>query len=178
MKKLARASLSPAPLIYTSDLNSSANSAPQDADMKAENVAKESSESANMEDIPDTNTNVDVFEFGEDTNEQKDLEGDVPDITQNNTTSSDITSLNKRDILYAVAPPSPSQHENDYEIVEDIMRRALPPKSPEEQLQKAPIAANKHARRGCKGVRGKIKKLFERISCCLPTQSKEYTTSR
>lgn len=178
MKKLARASLSPAPPMYTTDLNSPANSAPQVADMKAENAAKESSESAKMEDIPYTNTNVDVFEFVEDINEQKDLEGDVSDITQNNTTSSDITSLNTQDILDPVAPSSPSQDENDYEIVEDIMRRALPPKSPEEQLQKAPIAAKKHTRRGCKGVRGKIKKLFERISCCLPTRTKEYTTSR
>lgn len=178
MKNLARASLSPAPLIYTSDLNSPANSAPQGADMKAENAAKKSSESAKMEYITYTNTNVDVVESVEDISEQKDLEGDVPDITQNNTTSSDITSLNTRDILYAAAPPSPSQHENDYDIVEDVMRRALPPKSPEEQLQKAPIAANKPTRRGCKGMRGKIKKLFERISCCLPTRSKEYTTSR
>ncbi|XP_057611957.1 uncharacterized protein LOC130865096 isoform X2 [Chionomys nivalis] len=147
------------------------------ADMKAENAANKSSEATKMEDITYTNTNLDVLEIVEDINEQKDLEGDVPDITQNNTTCSDINHLNTRDILYAVSPPSPSQHENDYEIVEDVMRRVLPSKSPDEQLQKAPIAANKHTRRGCKCVKGKIKNLFVRLSCCLPTRSKEYTTS-
>ena len=178
MKKLARVSLSPGPLIYTSDLKSPANSSPQGADMKAEDATKTSSETAKMEHITHTNKNLDVLEFVQYINKKKDLEGDVPDISENNTTSSDITSLNTSDILYAVSPPPPSQHENDYEIVEDVRRRVLPSKSPEEQLPKAPTVVNKHTRRSCKGVRGKKKKLSEKLFCCLPTGSKEYTTSR
>ena len=189
MKTLARVSLSPAPLIYTSDLNSPANSASQGADMKsvkthkeAENAANKTSEGpqeeARVEDITFTNTNFDVLQIVENINNEKALEGDVPNITQNKTTSSDITSMKTQDIVYAVSPPSPSQHENEYEFVEDIIREEVPSECPDEQLQKTPIAANKHARRGSKGVRGKIKKLFERFSCCLPTRSREYTTSR
>ena len=48
MKKLARASLSPAPLIYTSDLNSPANSAPQGADMKVLETPETAGSAANL----------------------------------------------------------------------------------------------------------------------------------
>ena len=47
MKNLARVSLSPAPLIYISDLNSPANSAPQGADMKAFNTHMETENAEN-----------------------------------------------------------------------------------------------------------------------------------
>ena len=47
MKTLARVSLSPAPLIYTSDLNSPAISAPQGADMKAFNTHMETENAEN-----------------------------------------------------------------------------------------------------------------------------------
>ena len=47
MKTLARVSLSPAPLIYTSDLNPPANSASQGADMKSLKTHKEAENAAN-----------------------------------------------------------------------------------------------------------------------------------
>ena len=152
------------------------NYAPQGADInelkkheEAENVANKTSErtqeEARVDDITFTNTNFDVLEIVENINNEKDHEGDVRNIRENKTMNSDITSLKTQDILYAVSPPSPSQHENDYELVEDIMREEVPSESPDEQLQKAPIAANKHTRRGSKCVRGKIKKQLERLSC-------------
>lgn len=165
------------------------NSAPQDADInklktheEAENAGNKTTggpqEEARVEDITFINTNFDVLQIVENISDEKDLEGDVANNRENKTTSSDITSLKTQDILYAASPPSPSQHENEYERVEGIMTKEVPSECPDEQLQKAPIAANKHTRRGSKGVRGKIKKLFERLSCCLPTRSREYTTSR
>lgn len=164
-----------------SDLISPVISAPQDADMnklktheEAENATNKTyegpQEEAKVEDITFINTNLRVLENVDNTIDKKDLEGDVRNIRKNKTTCSDITSL--------MSPPSPSQHENEYERVDDIMTKEVPSESPDEQLQKAPIAANKHTRRGSKGVRGKIKKLFGRLSCCLPTRSREYTTSR
>lgn len=78
--------------------------------------------------------------------------------------------------IYDVSPP---QHANNqYDLVQNMINRELPLKSTNEQAQEAPIAYNKHNRRGCTGVKRQIRNFFQRFCCCLFMPKAKDTTFR
>lgn len=190
MKKVARASLCPAHLIYTSDINSPVNSAPQGDGVKALDTSKETSASLGVTSerthveaetgrtITFSHTTLDVLYFLEDTTCQKyhgppDDAGIMEETT--NMDLNDSISQTTSDLMFTVSPP---QHGSQYETVKDLISRESPSTSANEHSQEVLIASNRHRRRGWKGLRRQAQNLFRRLCFCLPTPRRGGTASR
>ena len=187
MKKVSRTSLSSSHLIYTSDINSPMNSAPQSECFNTFRVAQETQDAASIEqehegEIENTltscSTTNDVFFGQEDRKSETKPEAHDASSVENKPSEylSDLIIQMTADLRYFV---SHCQHGNK-PIQNDsgIMAMDFPAPYTKEDLLEERKASNKNNRRSWKGVRRQVRNLLRGLCCCLLAPSTEVSTSR
>ena len=146
------------------------NSVPQSDCLKTVRTSEEIKNSASTGEADDakkeetitfSSTTLDILCFLKDTkSEMNHGAHDDANITENDA-NADLNALinqTTRDLIQAVSHHQLGNKQS--KIVNDIIIMELPSHSPNEELQEATIASNKHSRRGWNGVRRQLRNLF------------------